>query len=176
MGKKSITFEKRDEIMTLKSLVIYSYKSIAEIDKVSTKCVFTTIRNYSTNQSYLEKHRSDAPRKSTHREDQRLFTMTRATPTASLRQHSAAWQRNDKPIAAVTTARSRLQEFELESYKAAEKPKLTNAHKQARLKWCEERRDGATSFSATSPTSKSSTVRLGQPYGDCPKKSTTRKW
>lgn len=141
MGKKSVSYEKRVEIVTLKNLGIYSQQSIAEIAKVSKKCVWTTINNYIANESYMEKQRSGAPRKSTEREDQRLLTLARATPTASLRDLSAAWLRNNEPIATPRTVASRLHEFELESHVAAEKPFLTNAHKEARLKWCEERRD-----------------------------------
>lgn len=141
MGKKSISHEKRVEIVTLNKLGIYSYQSIAEIAQVSKKCVSTTINNYNENGSYLEKHRSGAPRKSTEREDQRLLTLARAMPTASRRDLGAVWKRNDEPIATPKTVGNRLKEFGLNSFVAAEKPVLTRAHKQARLKWCEERRN-----------------------------------
>lgn len=141
MGKNSIEYETRVKIKTLHDLGIYSYKSIAEIANVSTKCVFTTIHNYEKNKSFEENHRSGAPRKSTEREDQRLFTLARANPSASLRDLRASWKRDDKPIASPMTVRSRLHEFELESHLAAEKPALTDRHKANRLEWCEERVD-----------------------------------
>ena len=127
--------------MTINELGLYSYESIADMCQVSKKCVFTTLKNFKMNKSCEEKQRSGAPRKTTEREDERLFTLVRNDPKASLRNLSADWTRDNKPIASRETVRSRLAEFELESHVAAEKPLLTNAHKQARLEWCKEHRD-----------------------------------
>ena len=141
MGKIAFHSRPARKIKTLADLNIYSYKSIAEIAEVSKKCVFTTLHNFEATGSFEENHRSGAPRKSTDREDKRLFTLVRANPKASLRDLSSAWQRDQQPIASLETVRSRVHEFGLESHVAAVKPALTDRHKANRLKWCEERVD-----------------------------------
>lgn len=141
MGKKSISKETREKIVTLSDLGIYSYASIAEMCHVSKKCVFTTLKNFRLFKACKEKHRSGGPRKTTERDDRELLRMVRADPSATLYDLSQDWKIDGDKTVSRETVRRRLAEFELESHVAAEKPLLTDAHKKARLEWCKKRRD-----------------------------------
>lgn len=141
MAKKSISYETRIEIIAYYKLKKYSKSEIARLSKVSRKCVFTTINNYEENGSCAEKKRLGRPRKSSKREDYRLFSLARLTPTASTRQLSNNWKRNDLRIASRQTVSRRLIEFKLESKLAVTKPLLTKVHKAKRLAWCKARRN-----------------------------------
>lgn len=149
MGKKSVSHDKRVEIITLVKTKEYTQVEIAKRCKVSRKCVQTTIKNYKLYGRLDDKIRTGRPRITEKREDNDLFQMVREKPTSSCRLLSSKWVREGKRgttqkdigsvIATSKTVNSRLKEFKLESHFAATKPKLTPKHIKARLKWCKER-------------------------------------
>jgi transposase len=157
----------RIKIKTVNSFNIYSYKSIAEICCVSTKCVFTTLHNDKLYGDVAEKKHSGRPRKTTTEQDKELFNLSRADPTASVRDLSQTWMQNDKRLGCPMTVSKCLREFGLNSHLAAEKPLLTEAHKAKRLAWCLDKRNWSYSkWASTNQTTRSSTERPDRLYGD----------
>lgn len=139
MGKKSISHDKRVEIVTLFKQGDLSYREIGDRCQVSKDCVMTTVKNWQQNGSVDEKKRSGRPRKTTERQDRKLFSLARATPTASTKSLSSSWVDNGEKLGSSSTVSRRLREFGLESHVAVEKPKLTKVHKRTRASWCKAR-------------------------------------
>jgi transposase len=139
MVRKPISRDTRIKIKTVNNFNNYSYKSIAEICGVSTKCVFTTLHNDALYGDVAEKKHSGRPRKTTKKQDKELFNLARADPTASVRDLSQTWMKNDKRLGSRMHLSDRLREFGLNSH--AEKPLLTEAHKAKRLAWCFDKRN-----------------------------------
>ena len=138
MGKKAISLETRYRIIAYNDLK-FAQNKIAELCKVSVKCVHTTVKNKRLYGRVDEKKRSGRPRKTTKREDNKLFLMCRDQPFKSAKSLAHEWQRDGEPIASKRTVCRRLNDFKLEAHVAAAKPVHTMAHKKARLDWCRQR-------------------------------------
>ena len=81
------------------------------------------------------------PRKTSPKDDLKLFNISRRLPNASLTQLSQKWiDSNGSPRASRSTISRRLLNFGLDSYQATEKPLLTAKDQEIRLNWCLERK------------------------------------
>jgi len=78
MGKKSISKEKRCEIIGLIKSGGFCNRKIAALLEISEKCVRTTKINYETFGTPLEKSRKGRPPKLSYRLERWLFRLTRS--------------------------------------------------------------------------------------------------
>ena len=96
----------------------HSDSQIAKMCRISRKCVATTLKNYKETGSVKYRSRSGRTRISNPRDDSRLFTLTRASPTLSVRRLASMWSKDNKPIASKSSVNNRLLAFGLSSFTA----------------------------------------------------------
>ena len=77
MGKLKVTAATRWEIIGLSRAGTFSNRKIAEILKVSEKCVRTTLKNYRSLGSLLELTRPGRPKKLSKRQEHHIFRKAR---------------------------------------------------------------------------------------------------
>jgi len=90
MAKSQVSEQKRWQIVAYHKLK-YSFRHIAFLCHVSTKCVLTTLRNYKFTGGINDKPRPGSLKKTTPREDRQLVKMLKGSPKASLRELYSSW-------------------------------------------------------------------------------------
>jgi transposase len=141
MAKAQVSEQKRWQIVAYHKLK-YTYRHIASLCHVSTKCVVTTVRNYKLTGGIKDKPRPGRPKKTSPREDRQLVKMVKGSPKSSLRELNASWvDECGSPRASKTTISRRLLEVGLNSYKATKCPFLMEKDYKIRLDWCRERKN-----------------------------------
>ena len=163
MGKIAVPEGDRWQIIAFSKLK-YSYSRIDKIMKVSRFCLTNTIRNYMLTGCVKHKVRFGRPRKTTAREDSRLFSLSRNSPFTSTRRLVLLQTRQDKPIGSKSLVNRRLLDMGLASFNAISKPLISKRVKETRLNWCLEKRNWTFSkwsnvILVMSPISKSAQIQ-----------------
>lgn len=142
MGRKVVPDSTKWQIVAYHK-ANYQPPQIAEMLKVSRKCVSNTINTWRKTKNVKNKSRAGRPRKTSPRDDSMLFRLARANPYWSIRKLSMVWCSDGSPVPRVgrSTISNRLLEFKLESHEVTVKPLLNAKDKEKRLKWCMERRN-----------------------------------
>lgn len=140
MGKKSVSYETRCQIVGLLKDKTNTNKKIAELVGVSEKCVRTTKKNLEKYGRPKESPRSGRPRKLTDRDEAYLFRQVRKYPTLSNRNIASDFNSKFENIKiSRETVRRVLSKKGIGTYTALKKPLLTVKDRLKRLKWCKER-------------------------------------
>lgn len=140
MGKKQVTYDKRQQIIGLLKDKTKTNVEIAKLVNVSEKCVRTTRNNLQNKNVAGELPRSGRPKKLSPRSESWLYRKVRKFPSISCRKLADQFNSTFHEVSICKeTARKALINKEIGTYVAPKKPLLTRKHKKIRKDWCKER-------------------------------------
>jgi len=114
-GKKSISEEKKWQIVAYHKLGMKESEICSKVN-VSPTFIKTTVRNWTKNGSVRSLRGAGRPRKTSPKDDTKLFNLARRSPESSLSELSSMWVTPDgSPKASKATISRRLLDFNLAS-------------------------------------------------------------
>jgi transposase len=93
-GKKKISEEKKWQIVAYHKLGMNDSK-ISSLVNVSPTCIKTTIRDWTNNGSVKSLSGAGCPRKTSPKDDAKLFNLVRRSPESSLSELNSKWMTAD---------------------------------------------------------------------------------
>jgi transposase len=135
-----IPIDERAKMVTMHELG-YSLKKISEKVHRNKCSVYNVIKNYKNTGTLHPKQRLGGKRKTTSRDDRKIINLAMQNRRATLEglgntvRHQYGIEISDK------TVQRRLHEAKLFGRAARKKPLLMKRHREARLKWCREKRN-----------------------------------
>jgi transposase len=142
MGKKSVSNQIRQQIITLFQTGNYSNREIAKQLRVSPSCVDNAVKRMQQTGTPKERPRSGRPSKITpifRRQLKRAVKKCRESRRKSLRALASQYSEATGSRLSHETVRRSLHSDHIHYYAATYRPTLKANHKEARLNWCRER-------------------------------------
>ena len=142
MGKKSVSNEIRQQIITLFKTGNYLNREIARNLRVSPSCVDNAVKRMQETGTPKERPHSGRPSKITpkfRRQLKRAVKKCRESRRKSLRALASQYSEATGSSLCHETVRRSLHSDNIHCYAATHRPTLKAHHKEARLNWCRER-------------------------------------
>ena len=139
MGKKAVTEEIREKIISLKKHTDKSNVQIAKDLQISEKCVRTTYKNFLLSGKVAEQKRSGRPSVLTSREEHIIFRLVRKNPRITYKSLASIMATTYNKAVSSNTIRRALLRMKINTFKALRKPMLKPTDRIKRYKWCKER-------------------------------------
>lgn len=136
---KPLDFEKR-------IMIISYYKGGEKVHKIAKKVnlswtsVKSVIQHYEKTHSYLPCRKPGRPRKTTTRNDRKIINLALQNRRVTLKALGKSVRQNYGIQLSDESIKKRLHDAKLYGRAARKKPLLLKRHRDARLKWCRERR------------------------------------